>query len=110
VFQLREAENVVGHIRGVRNVINHITVAPRSVEWDVRHRIVEALHRNANIDARHITVTMSGDKAILTGSVGSWLQREAAERAATDAPGVALVENRVVVNHPSLDAVPDELC
>ena len=110
MFQLRDAENVVSHIRGVRHVINHITVAPRSVERDVRHRIVEALHRNADIDARHITVTMSGDKAILTGSVGSWLQREAAERAATDAPGVALVENRVVVDPPSLDAVPDELC
>jgi osmotically-inducible protein OsmY len=94
----------------VRHVINHITVAPRAVERDVRHRIVDALHRNANIDARHITVTVSGDKAILTGSVGSWLQRESAQRAAADAPGVAHVENRIVVEPRSFDAVPDEIC
>jgi osmotically-inducible protein OsmY len=91
-------------------VLNHITVSPRAVERDVRHRIVEALHRNANLDARHITVTISGDRAILTGSVGTWLQRESAERAAADAPGVAHVENRIVVDPPSLDAVPDEIC
>jgi osmotically-inducible protein OsmY len=110
LFQSREAEKAVRHIRAVRNVINRITVAPRAVERDVRHRIVEALHRNANIDARHITVTVSGDKAVLTGSVGSWLQRESAQRAAADAPGVAHVENRIVVEPRSLDAVPDEIC
>jgi osmotically-inducible protein OsmY len=110
LFQSREAEKAVRHIRGVRQVLNHITVSPRAVERDVRHRIVEALHRNANLDARHITVTISGDRAILTGSVGTWLQRESAERAAADAPGVAHVENRIVVDPPSLDAVPDEIC
>jgi osmotically-inducible protein OsmY len=110
LFQSRESEKAVRHIRGVRNVINRIAVAPRAVERDVRHRIVEALHRNANIDARHLTVTLSGDRAILTGSVGSWLQRESAERAAADAPGVSRVENRIIVEPPSLDAVPDEIC
>jgi osmotically-inducible protein OsmY len=110
LFQSREAEKSVRHIRGVRQVMNHITVAPRAIERDVRHRIVEALHRNANLDARHIAVTIAGDKAILTGNVGTWLQRESAERAAADAPGIARVENRIVVVPPSLDAVPDEIC
>ena len=49
LFEKREAEKAVRHVRGVRNVLNLITVAPRAVERDVRHRIVEALHRNANI-------------------------------------------------------------
>lgn len=110
LYQQRDAEKAVRHIRGVRSVLNHITVAPRTVERDVRHRIVEALHRNANTDARHITVTVSGDKATLTGSVGSWLQRESAERAAADAPGITQVENRILVEPRSLDAVPDEIC
>jgi osmotically-inducible protein OsmY len=110
LFQKRDAEKALRHIRGLRGVVNHITVAPRAVERDVRHRIVEALHRNANIDAHHIVVTISGGKAILTGSVGTWLQRESAERAAADAPGIAQVENRIVVEPPSFDAVPDEIC
>jgi osmotically-inducible protein OsmY len=110
LFQTREAEKAVRHIRGVRSVLNHLTVAPRAVERDVRHRIAEALHRNANIDARHITVAVSGDKAVLTGSVATWLQRESAERAAADAPGIASVENRIVVQPRTPDAAPDEMC
>lgn len=110
LFQQRDAEKVVRHVRGVRSVSNHIAVAPQSVERDVRHRIVEALHRNANLDARHITVAVTGDKATLTGTVGSWLQRESAERAAADAPGITRVVNDIVVEPPALEAVPDDLC
>ena len=80
----------------------------RDAEKVVRHRIVEALHRNANLDARHISIRVSGNKAILTGTVGSWLQRESAERAAGDAPGIAEVENRIVVQPRPGDF--DELC
>jgi osmotically-inducible protein OsmY len=110
VFEKREAEKAVRHVRGVRSVLNHVTVAPRAVERDVRHRIVEALHRNANIDARHITVTIADDKAILNGTVGTFLQRESAERAAADAPGIVRVENRIVVEPPLFEAIPDEMC
>lgn len=110
LFQKRDAEKAVHHIRGVRHVLNHITVAPRAVERDVRRRIVEALHRNADLDARHVKAAVSGDRATLTGTVGSWLQRESAERAAADAPGIAHVENRIVVEPQSVDAVPDDMC
>jgi osmotically-inducible protein OsmY len=109
-FQSRAAEKAVRHVRGVRHVLNHVTMAPRGVERDVRRRIVEALHRNANVDARHITVTTAGDKAILTGSVGSWLQRESAERAAADAPGITRVDNRIVVEPGRVEAMPDDIC
>jgi len=87
----------VRHLRGVHNVVNYITIAPQAVVRDVRHRIVEALHRNANLNSRNITVTVAGDTAILAGVVGSWLQRESAERAAFDAPGIARVDNRIAV-------------
>jgi osmotically-inducible protein OsmY len=109
-YQKRDAEKALRYIRGVRQVLNHITVAPRAVERDVRHRIVEALHRDANIDARHIDVAISGDEAILTGKVGTWLQRESAERAAADAPGIAHVDNRIVVQPRPLNGGPDEIC
>ena len=110
LYQSREAEKTVRHLRGVRHVSNRLTVAPRAVERDVRQRILQALHRNASVDARHITVQLSGDKVTLAGTVGNWVQRESAERAAADAPGVIEVENRIVVEPASLDAVPDEIC
>jgi osmotically-inducible protein OsmY len=109
LFQKDIAEKAVRHIRGVRSIVDYISVAVRAVERDVRHRIVEALHRNANIDARHITVEVAGDTVILTGGVASWLQRESAGRAAADAPGVARVDNRILVVPLSTKA-PDEMC
>jgi len=97
LFQKQDAERVVHHIRGVRGIQNYVTVTPENVTKDVRHRIVEALHRNASVDAQHILVTVTGDTAVLSGTVASLLQREAAEDAAAQAPGIARVDNRIVV-------------
>lgn len=108
MFQKEDAEKAVRHIRGVRHVWNHISIAPRAVERDVRHRIVEALHRNANVDARHVTVSVVGDKVVLAGTVGTWLQRESAGRAAADAPGIAVVDNQITVEPQHTDI--DEVC
>jgi osmotically-inducible protein OsmY len=110
LFQKREAEKALRHIHGVRDIVNRITVTARAVERDIRHRITKALHWNANVDARLITVTVTGDKAILTGRVATWLERQSAERAAVHAPGITSVDNQIVVDPPSLDAVPDEMC
>ncbi len=106
LFQRQDADRVVHHIRGVKGVQNYITVAPHAAVKDIRHRIVAALHQNANVDAQHILVAVTGDTATLSGTVGSWLQREAAEEAAAGAPGVARVDNRIVVDPP---AAIDEL-
>lgn len=108
-YQKRDAVKAVRHIRGVRGVVDHVTIVSRAAERDVGGRIVEALHRNANVDARGITVTIAGNTATLTGTVGSWLQRESAERAAADAPGIARVENRIVVEPLSATPIPDAL-
>jgi osmotically-inducible protein OsmY len=112
LFQKQIAENAVRHLRGVRGVQNYISVAPRAALRDVRHRIVKALHQNADVDARHITVTVSGDTATLTGAVGTWPQRESAERAAANAPGIAQVDNRIIVQsfHDSKMDDWDEIC
>ena len=113
LYQKESAEAAVRHLRGVRGVSNHITVAPRAVARDVRRRIVKALHRSADVDARHVVVTISGNTATLTGTVGTWLQRDAAERAAGNAPGITRVDNRIVVEsiHDSpLDDERDDVC
>lgn len=110
MFQKQDSERVVRHIRGVRNVMNHIGIAPRAVERDVRHRIVEALHRNADLDARHVRVTVAGDCATLTGTVATWLQRDTAERAAADAPGIRAVDNRIVIEPPKGVEREEEIC
>ena len=109
-FQSRDAERSLRHVKGVHALHNYITVMPRPIVKDVQHRIVQALHHNANVDARQIAVTIDGDTAELTGTVGTWLQRETAEHAAANAPGIRHVHNKIVVLPPQFDAGEDEQC
>lgn len=106
LYEKAAAERAVQHLRGVRGVVNHIAARSKSDVQDVRSRIVKALHQNADVDARHITVALSDHIATLTGTVHTWLQREAAEAAASCAPGITQVENRIAVqptHHPEDD-------
>lgn len=109
IAQKKNAEKALAHLRGVKGVFNRIEVAPAQTERDVRDRIAEALHRNADLDARNISVAISGNVVILTGTVASSFQREAAERAAGHAPGIRSVDNRVVVEPPNRVEEP-EIC
>jgi osmotically-inducible protein OsmY len=112
LLQKEAAEHVVKHVRGLLGVFNHITVAPRAAQRDVQRRIVAALHHHADVDARHIAVSVQDDTVILKGIVATWMQRDAAERAAGSAPGIARVDNQIVVEPAEPHEVEpiDEMC
>ena len=109
-FQRRGADRAVREIRGIRGVLNLITVTPRAAVRDLEHRLVRTLRHHADVDAHRIKVRVAGDCATLTGTVASWLQREAAERAVADAPGIARVENLIEIAWPRALREVDELC
>jgi osmotically-inducible protein OsmY len=107
LYQARDAEKAVRHIKGVRGVFNHIEVAGGELARDVRHRIVQALHRSADLEARQVSITVQGGVATLAGAVTTWHQREMAEQAAANAPGIVRVQNEIRVE-PS--ETVDEIC
>ena len=107
-YQRLQAEKAVRSIRGVRLVIDRIAVVPRSAGKDVHRRITQALFRNASLDAKRVEVTVTGSVAHLRGTATSWLQRQAAERAAYDAPGITFVDNHIIVDPPEGDVC--EIC
>lgn len=97
-FQREQAERVVHHLAGVKGVSNLLavrTIAP--VPLDVKQRIERALLRNAETDARRITVEVHGHTVILKGAVRSYAERRAAEGSALSAPGITEVENQILV-------------
>jgi osmotically-inducible protein OsmY len=110
LFQRAVAEEAVRHVRGVRGVVNRITVVQASSDRDVKRDIVRALHRDADANARGIQVHVFGDVVTLTGEVNSWHERESAERAAMHARGITRVDNRIFVVWPDEPGEMDDIC
>ena len=96
-YQRQEAENTVRHLWGVRGVSNLISVKPSTTPTDLKKRIEEALVRNAQFDAKGITVEIHGSTEVLRGAVRSWAERQEAQRVAWLAPGVTNVDNKITV-------------
>lgn len=96
-FQRQAAKRAVRYLRGVYTVNNMITLTARPSATDAKERITNALVRNAQLDANHITVTVVGNKATLTGHVRSWAEKEQAGFAAWASPHVTDVANDLVV-------------
>ena len=99
-YQRQEAEFVAGNVPGVVDVDNQIALAtPPPAAGDVKQSIERAFPRNANLDGEGLSVKTLGNMVTLGGAVSSWDERHAAVAAAWAAPGVAAVEDRIVVEY-----------
>lgn len=99
-YQKQDAERAVRRLAGVRGVSNLIMVRPRLTPKpdEIKHKIEDALVRDAETDAQRITVDVQGSKVILHGTVRAWAEKEEAERLAWTAPGVTSVEDHIMVS------------
>jgi osmotically-inducible protein OsmY len=96
-YQHIAVENAIRNLAGVRGITNHIKVKPTLTPVEVKTRIENALWRAAELDAQNIHVDVDGATVVLRGEVHSWGERNAAERAAWSAPGVAEVEDKLLI-------------
>ncbi|WP_186420842.1 BON domain-containing protein [Bosea sp. CS1GBMeth4] len=96
-FQRQAAEAAVRKLSGVAGVIDLIVVRPRVEATDVKHRIENALLRNAELEAGQIRVEVSGGRVKLEGKVKAWHERDVAKRAAWAVPGVTAVEDHLAI-------------
>jgi osmotically-inducible protein OsmY len=97
-FERDEAELVAGNVTGVLSVDNAIDLAVTSASGeDVKHWIRSALRRDARLDADGLSVETFDGMVTLSGTVRSWTEHDAALSAAWAAPGVAIVDDRILV-------------
>ncbi|HWG68497.1 MAG TPA: BON domain-containing protein [Steroidobacteraceae bacterium] len=96
-FQRNSAANAVRSLIGVKGVTNDITVTPSIKAADVKQKIEDAFKRHAILDSKDIEVKVDDSTVTLKGHVHTWQEHVDADRAAWAAPGVAYVENRLVI-------------
>ena len=96
-FEIKNAEKAVRNLMGVKGVTNKLTVKSRILAQDVKAKIISEFERNAEIDAKNISVEIVGSKVILRGNVHSWREVQEAKHAAWSIPGVTEVENFLII-------------
>ena len=99
-YQRNQAQTAIENLTGVKSVINLIGIKPKISSGDIQQKINAAFHRSANIDSGKISVEVSGSKVILNGKVRSFAEKEDAEVAAWNAPGVISVESKLEIEQP----------
>jgi len=97
--QKEAAGAIVQKLMGVKGVLNNITIKSETIDQIEKIAIESALARNWSIKEQDINVEVSDNTVLLTGTVGSWYERDEAERQAWKAPGVELVDNELVVEY-----------
>ncbi|NNL89617.1 MAG: BON domain-containing protein [Marinicaulis sp.] len=70
---------------------------PRIAPDDVSKEINRAPHRNADLEASHVDVHVTGCKVTLSGNVKAWYERKLAGDAVSAAPGVTQVVDNIRV-------------
>lgn len=93
------AEECVQRLTGVKGVVNLISVSRSTARADeIKRQIEGALRRQAEREASRIDVAVSDGIVTLTGTVRSWAERNAVERAAQFVPGVRRVDDRTTLD------------
>jgi osmotically-inducible protein OsmY len=94
--QRDDAERAVRNLSGVRGVTNRLEVKPPKVAaGEVQKSIEDALERQAEREAKRITLDVRDGRVTLSGSVRSWAEREAVVGAAKGTPGVRNVQDQL---------------
>jgi len=96
-YQSEAADKLVRALISVKGVTNRVIVKPAVHYKDVKAKITEALHRQAQIDARRIWLTTDDGHVTMHGQVSSWSEAAAARKAAESAPGVTKVDSLLTI-------------
>jgi osmotically-inducible protein OsmY len=113
--KLMAAQEAAHRVAGVLDVVNDIQVhLPGSLartDTDIAQAVRHALEWDVVVPDTEIRSTVSDGWVTLDGEVGTWHERDSAERAVRNLAGVRGVNNRIKVNLPYVktEMIRDEI-
>jgi len=94
------AVKIAESIRGVRGAIDLITVTPISrPDADIRKDILAALQEDPATESYQVAVSVLEGVATLTGTVGSYAEKQLSARIVMGVMGVKAIRNDVTINY-----------
>lgn len=103
-----EVEHHLREVEGISDVINGINVLGSDVDTRTIHNAIESsFQRMADQSARRISIETEGGRLVLKGTVDTWAERDAAERAALGV-GATHIDNQIQV-YPHTNVRAEEL-
>ncbi len=110
----RAAEEAAQRVSGVRAVANDIVIElPASAtrtDAEIAEAAVTALQANVAVPAERIRLLVRDGWITLEGEVELWVQRNAAEAAVSNLPGVKGISNGIAINvQPSAEDVRSQI-
>ncbi len=97
-YQKNVVKAAIKRLTGVKGIHNFIKVKVSPTTKNIKQKIAEAFHRSATIDSEKVDIQIFGDKAVISGTVRSWAEKEDAENATRKAPGISVVENKIIID------------
>jgi osmotically-inducible protein OsmY len=103
--QKRTIENAFLHIAGIRGLTNRINVVPRSKDAEAKRAFEEAVRRSAALTVTDLIAEVSDATIVVHGTVGSCVEHDVLLDLAWCAPGIARVEDHIVVRPQTVERV-----
>ncbi|MFP4522020.1 MAG: BON domain-containing protein [Fibrobacterota bacterium] len=94
------AVKIARSIKGVRSVVEKITVRPvNRPDEKIKSDVIAALVIDPVTESYETTVSVEDGKVRLTGTVESWAEKKLCERVAKSVSGVKSIENDIDINY-----------
>lgn len=98
-YQKTAAKDAVSKLMGVTGVVNNIMIKSDFEGLVEKRDIEDAINRNWSLSDEDINVKVFNHKVTLSGTVGSWYQKDEAARIAWNAHGVWEVDNELEIEY-----------
>lgn len=99
----KRSEKIAEAVRGVRSVVNNITVKPvkNRSDQEIRDAVEAALLTNPATESFEVTTKVNNGFVNLSGTVESWQEKQLSEKVAAGVYGVQGVKNLILVDYES---------